>query len=909
MDMISALWVVISAIIVLDMQAGFLCLEAGAVRTKNAANVAIKNLCDVCFVSLVYWALGFGIMYGTTAFGGLFGVGPVAPALHSDAFIEAAPFMLFQMAFAATAATIVSGAVAERERFHGYIALSILMAAVIYPVAGHWIWGGSWAGGTQGWLAERGFVDFAGATVVHGVGGWAALAAVIVLGPRLGRFGPRKRVFEEHSVTISALGALLLWIGWGAFNGGSALIFDANVPVIVAYTMMTAAAGGAMTVILSGVLYRHIRVELVLNGVLAGLVAGTAGIHLLGPGAAIAIGALGAVAMILTYEVMEVAQLDDVVGAVPVHLSAGIAGSLAFPFLVDPAALPAGGAWAQFQIQLLGVAAVGAWVLSLVLTVAYALRRMGWLRARPRDEVNGLNLSENRRSNAFLTLLNEMQRHSTTSSFSGRVHVERSSEAGALALRYNKVLDSVENEISKRMVAMRREREMRTMAEDAFEAMRKAQEENAWAARHDSLSGLGNRKLLDEIISAPPTAEDHDGGLLIVAIDLDRFKDINDTYGHEAGDIVLASVGRRLQDRLRGGRDFAFRIGGDEFILLWDFKGSDTEAQWRCDALLEDLLVPSKYKSFDLAVGASIGFARVWAGESFSEVLKKADLALYEAKATGRNQTVAYSSTIGSAHDTRLNLINDFKVAIENNEISIDLQPQIEARTRLLSGVEVLARWEHPTQGRLSPAVFMDIAEELKMSAALDQHILDLALEARQQFRDALGYAPHMAVNVSARRLSDPRLVTELKARTNLPADGLSFEILETAYLDKITSELQDTLNSIRAMGVKIEVDDFGTGHASFASVLALQPDVLKIDRMFVPGIDKDPARRDLLQGLVEMAERMSAKTVIEGIETMGEAQAATEIGAHVLQGFAFSRPLPVADCIAWAKAWKARAA
>lgn len=227
MDYVSTLWIVISAVIVLNMQAGFMCLEAGAVRSKNAGNVALKNLCDMCFVSTVYWAVGFGLMYGPS-YQGLVGTGPFMPEFKSDTLADFAAFYMFQMAFAATAATIVSGAVAERERFTGYIFLSILTGGVIYPIAGHWIWGGAWGGGSPGWLAQMGFIDFAGATAVHSVGGWAALAAVLVLGPRLGRFGARRRKFEESSIALSALGAILLWICRLAFNGGSALAFDAR---------------------------------------------------------------------------------------------------------------------------------------------------------------------------------------------------------------------------------------------------------------------------------------------------------------------------------------------------------------------------------------------------------------------------------------------------------------------------------------------------------------------------------------------------------------------------------------------------------------------------------------------------------------------------------------------------------
>ncbi|WP_293573020.1 EAL domain-containing protein [Phaeobacter sp.] len=908
MDLLNALWVVVCAVIVLDMQAGFLCFESGFVRKKNAASVAIKNICDLCFVSSAFWFVGFGLMYGPS-FGGLWGTGPFAPHLANSDDPMTGAFFLFQMAFAATAATIVSGAVAERERFEGYLLLSVTMGAVIYPVAGHWIWGGAWSGGSPGWLAELGFIDFAGATVVHAVGGWAALAAILVLGPRLGRFSHKTRVFEEQSIAMAALGALLLWIGWGAFNGGSALAFNYDVSVIVAHTMMTAAAGGIVSTFLSIWLYRHMRIDLILNGVLAGLVAGTASVHLIDAKGAYIVGAIGALVMLAAFEALEFFKVDDVVGAVPVHLAAGVAGTLCLPWLVPIDALGGLTRWEQFNVQLLGTAAVGLWVMGVSFGVALALNKLGILRASRRNEVRGLNISEHRRYDAFAELLDEMRKHSRSSSFEKRVRVEPSTQAGALALRYNQVLDRVQNEIELRVTAMRQEREMRSMAENAFGAMKAAQEASAWAALHDALTGLGNRKFLEEIAATSVGDNGRAATQLVISIDLDRFKEINDTYGHEAGDQILQSCAARIQNHVREGRDLAFRIGGDEFVLLLEFEDSELHAQWFCDKLLDELVAPVAFRTVQLNIGASIGFALTQDGDSLLEALRRSDLALYEAKAHGRGRVVAFSEKIGTAHDVKLALINDFKDAIKNDQISIELQPQVDAQTLALNGIEVLARWDHPERGRQSPAVFLEIAEELCMLGDLDRRVLDLALVARGKIEAALGFAPDIAVNVSARRLTAPDLLDELASREDLPARGLAFEILETAFLDSVSEELGHTIQSLKDMNISIEVDDFGTGHASFASVLALRPDRLKIDRLFVPGVDHDPDRRELMRGMIEMASRVSAETVIEGIESMEEAKAVAQLGAGTLQGYAISKPLPLDAFIAWAESWQSRAA
>lgn len=280
--------------------------------------------------------------------------------------------------------------------------------------------------------------------------------------------------------------------------------------------------------------------------------------------------------------------------------------------------------------------------------------------------------------------------------------------------------------------------------------------------------------------------------------------------------------------------------------------------------------------------------------------LKEADLALYEAKFTGRNRVVPFSPNIGAMHDDKLALVEDFKKALERREICILMQPQVLASSRKLCGVEILARWNHPTRGLLRPDVFLPIASELKLLDILDAAILDLALDARRQLCWRLGFELDISVNVSARRLFDPALVTDLKRREDLPKEGLGFEILETAFLDDEGDTLTDRIQELKDLGIRIEVDDFGTGHASFASVLLLRPDRLKIDRIFVDGLETDPARRDLLKGIIEMAKTVSSEVVVEGVETGAQAQILTQLGADVLQGYFFARPLSMNALEAW---------
>jgi len=224
----------------MTMQIGFCMLEAGLVRQKNSINVAFKNLMDFIVAGLAYWAVGFGVMYGLGDSNGLYGTSMFLKS-HDDGY---GAFFLFQMVFCSAAATIVGGAMAERTRLAGYLIISALVAAVFYPLIGHWVWGGALDNGAPGWLAERGFIDFAGATVVHGTGGWLALAAVLVVGPRLGRFDENAPPLRGSNYPVATVGVLVLWFGWFGFNGGSLLKFDENVAPILVNTSLSAAAGG-----------------------------------------------------------------------------------------------------------------------------------------------------------------------------------------------------------------------------------------------------------------------------------------------------------------------------------------------------------------------------------------------------------------------------------------------------------------------------------------------------------------------------------------------------------------------------------------------------------------------------------------------------------------------------------------
>ena len=265
-SLVDILWVAICTALVLLMQGGFLCLETGLTRNKNNINVALKNLADLGISIVVFWALGFGLMFGDT-WNGWLGIADYSADLtQKGAWFSV--FLIFQAMFCGTTVTIVSGAVAERLRFNGYLVIALLMSGLIYPIFGHWVWGGAFVGSSGGWLAERGFVDFAGSTVVHSTGGWGALTVLLIIGYRMGRFGADGRAvpIPGANLPMSTLGVILLWLGWFGFNGGSTLALDDRIPRVLTNTIFAGAAGLVTTLVLSFVVYRRGAVDLVLNG-------------------------------------------------------------------------------------------------------------------------------------------------------------------------------------------------------------------------------------------------------------------------------------------------------------------------------------------------------------------------------------------------------------------------------------------------------------------------------------------------------------------------------------------------------------------------------------------------------------------------------------------------------------------
>ena len=310
------IWVAVSIALVFFMQAGFALLECGASRAKNAINVIMKNYTDICFGSIFFWAFGYGLMFGESH-SGLFGFSHFLPdTLSNDETIS----LVFQLMFAATAATIVSGAVAERMRFVSYLLCAMVICTLIYPIFGHWVWA------ENGWLNQLGFIDFAGATVVHSVGGWCALAAVMVLGPRLGRFSRSGEIRDipGHNLPMIALGGFILWLGWFGFNGGSATDLN-DLGGVLLNTHLGACAGAMGAIVFMTLTSKPIMMTTTVNATIGGLVSVTAGADNMAPGMAIITGLLSGALLVWGTALLERYKIDDVVGAVVVHVNFGFA--------------------------------------------------------------------------------------------------------------------------------------------------------------------------------------------------------------------------------------------------------------------------------------------------------------------------------------------------------------------------------------------------------------------------------------------------------------------------------------------------------------------------------------------------------------------------------------------------------
>ena len=442
---VDTLWVINSAILVFIMQAGFMCVESGLSRHKNSINVALKNAADFGVSVVVFWLFGFGLMFGKS-FNGFFGTDLFFFATDISEFQT---YFVFQAMFVATAATIISGAVAERLKFVGYLVMTVFATGIIYPIVGHWAWSSSFLGEVtnEGWLAALGFVDFAGSTIVHSVGGWIALSGILILGPRIGKYSEaNKGKFTGSSFPLAVLGTLILWFGWFGFNGGSNGAMDEAVPLILINTFLAASFGLITSLTVSFVIFKKPDPFYVILGPLAGLVSITAACNSVNSLVAILIGIIGAIIAIIVHELLNKKEIDDVVGAVPVHLAAGVWGTLAVGLFSNLEILGTGlSRMDQIKAQLIGISAIGffsfvsSYIFFKIVNYFYPLR------VSPLHEELGLNIAEHGAVSVEHDLIAILDKQSKSGDLKIRGPQDPFTAGGVIGLYYNKLMSKLES--------------------------------------------------------------------------------------------------------------------------------------------------------------------------------------------------------------------------------------------------------------------------------------------------------------------------------------------------------------------------------------------------------------------------------------------------------------------------------
>ena len=412
-------------------------------------------------------------------------------------------------------------------------------------------------------------------------------------------------------------------------------------------------------------------------------------------------------------------------------------------------------------------------------------------------------------------------------------------------------------------------------------------------ALHDALTGLPNRRYLEREIDRL-AAEDKDGGdIALLHLDLDRFKQINDTQGHAAGDAVLRHTAKVLSSLLRE-TDFAARIGGDEFVVLCR-DATEQNAVWSiAETLVEALARPLKIGDRPTRFGASVGVAFApLCGLTLSNLLVNADLALYRAKQGGRNRVELFSPELQAELREIRQTADEVLQGLDADAFFPVFQPQFDAETHAVVGVEALARWRRTEEEIAGPAAFLHVAEDLRVVGQIDRLILEKSLDAMRALAENGLKPPKLSVNVSFRRLMDPDLLEELDPLLAKRDSDLAFELLESICFDDADDEFQWRVDALRERGVEIEVDDFGSGRASITSLVRIQPQRLKIDRQLIAPMTQSARSRRLVGAIVEMGRTLDIEVTAEGVETMAHAELLREAGCHTLQGFALARPMP----------------
>ncbi len=877
---IENLWLITATIMVLFMQAGFLMLEAGNVRSKNTINVAQKNITDLIVCGCVFLLVGAPLMFGAGS-SGFFGFGG-----YELGDVKTRLMFMYQFAFCATAATIISGAVSERMNFSAYLLLIFCMAGLIYPAFGHLAWGSALIEGNPAFLADLGFLDYAGSTVVHVIGGGAALAAVMVIGPRLGRYGADGAIVKirGHSTVLSNFGTMVLMVGWIGFNAGSS---NPNSPLfsqIILNTIVAFCFGGAAGLVYSSIKLRgktHPRTST--NGILGGLVAITAGCAYVNMYAAAAIGLMGGLtAVSMADSLAKKFQIDDPVDAIAVHLFSGIVGTLLVALFAAPEFLT-GSRFVQFAIQTGGALMAFAWSFSLTFVALKILSKFIDVRVSPEAEQIGLNLSEHDDEFDNVGAEQLLRNKSILESGMGQLRDEVSDENTDPNTQINALNRIVENAKSTSVSFLKAQAEIEELS--AFDQLTQLSSRKAF--------GLAAKQILE-------TASQKGENFTILYSDLDGFKAINDGFGHHAGDKVLQSISTRLLEAAGPDAEVS-RFGGDEFVILLPGVADSEDEDGKVVKIIKSINEVIKVDELELFVGISIG-AAVFPqdGETLDELILKADMALYDAKARGKGRCVRFAQSMQDRAQRRRDLETDMRAGIERGEFFAHYQPLISLRDSQLIGFEALMRWNHPMHGMLMPDEFIPIAESTGLIVPLSETLVNDTCKLATEWPLVQGRPLNVSVNISPVQFVRCDVVAMIKyalAASGLAPERLEIEVTENMLIANV-EETKLILKEVSKLGVRVAVDDFGTGYSSLTHLQNFPVNCLKVDRAFIKEIEANKSDHRIAKAIVDLGKSLGMTIVAEGVETEGQRALLQELECDQMQGFLFSPPVSVAQTL-----------
>jgi Amt family ammonium transporter len=605
MENINTLWIMLCAFLVFLMQFGFSLIETGTVRTKNSINVAMKNLIDTVFGIIFFWLIGYGIMFGLD-YNGLFGTDGFAIDGSNSSQNS---FFFFQSMFAATAVTIISGAVAERIKFDGYIVVAIIVTSLIYPLFGHWAWN------ENGWLNQLGFRDFAGSTVVHSIGAWIGLVGTIILGPRLGKFSKgRVKYFAPSNHNFIVFGVFILLFSWFGFNSGSLLKFDDSTSLILLNTLIGASFGGLAGWVISLFSKEKLGVEIFAFGIIAGLVGITAGCNEFNLYEAAFVGFMATLIM-FAFDLMLIHKfkIDDPLSVVAIHGAAGVWGTLAVG-IFNPT--PNDLSRLEFIfVQSLGIVVAMITALLLGSILFYILYKLNLLRVKKKHEVLGLNVSEHNAKLPWVETIESIVKIMKTGNINTKVYEERGTEVGLVAKFFNYLLNILKNEQIK---------------------LKKLNSSLKKSTQIDPLTKILNRRGLMDMIGEKNPYNDN---ISLIVIDIDKFKSINDNFGHNVGDSVLVELSKIVKSKIRDD-DIFVRWGGEEFVLI-----VFTDNLNIVENIAEKLRIAIEEFNFTTVkkITASFGVSIPRNDkQNFEDIFENADKALYQAKEMGRNRVCTW---------------------------------------------------------------------------------------------------------------------------------------------------------------------------------------------------------------------------------------------------------------------------